>query len=159
MLDLHFVGVENVDVQDVGVHGVGVQNVCVNNNTIRNNTLPNNTLSNHIISKAAIREQIGYDTFSAIQLPLVDNFVFLIEDMMSMPDDSVVRVDGRNIEAWKVKERFEMLDMGCIQYVLEVLDECRPNIRNPKAYYLTALYNAPATIENYYHNRVARDMS
>ena len=158
LLDPHFVGVENVDVQDVGVHGVSVQNVSVNNNIIKNNTLPNNTLSNHIISKAAIREQIGYDTFSTIQRPLVDCFVSLIEDMMETPDEKIVRVDGRGIEAWKVKERLEMLDMGCIEYVLEMLDEYRPNIKNPKAYYLTALYNAPVTIERYYHSRVARDM-
>ena len=156
-LDPHFVGVENVGVQDVGIQNVGVQNVGVNNNTILNNTLPNNIVSNHIISKSAIREQIGFDTFSTEQQQIVENIVMMIDDTMRIPDKDTIRVDRHDVEAWRVKERFKLLEMGHIEYVLWMLEENAANIKNPKSYIMTMLYNAPLTMDSYMRYREMAD--
>lgn len=142
-LDPHFVGLQNEPLQNVDL-----QNVGVNNNTISNNTLVNNTIVNHI------RQQISYDTFSTKDRPLVDNLVLLIGDVIAMNDNEVIRVDGRNMEARKVKDRFSLIDMGHIQYILWMLEENQTIIKNPKAYLTTMLYNAPSTMEGYMQTRV-----
>lgn len=45
-----------------------------------------------------------------------------------------------------------------IQYVLDCLKDNPPRIRNIKQYLLTALYNAPLTIENYYAAQIDHDL-
>lgn len=71
-----------------------------------------------------------------------------------MNDNEVIRVDGRNMEARKVKDRFSLIDMGHIQYILWMLEENQTTIKNPKAYLTTMLYNAPSTMEGYMQTRV-----
>ena len=47
----------------------------------------------------------------------------------------------------------------CLQkYVLDCLKDNPPRIRNIKQYLLTALYNAPLTIENYYAAQIDHDL-
>ena len=44
-----------------------------------------------------------------------------------------------------------------IDYVLQAMNDCPSDIRNIRAYLLTALYNASLTIDNYYSARVNYD--
>jgi len=57
-----------------------------------------------------------------------------------------------------VQERFRQLTADHIQMVLDSLADNTTKIRNPKAYLLTALFNAPATIGNHYAMMVNHDM-
>ena len=57
-----------------------------------------------------------------------------------------------------VKTQFLKLNRSHIEYVMEKLDENTNKIRNIKAYLLTALYNAPMTINSYFRQRVQHDM-
>ena len=50
------------------------------------------------------------------------------------------------------------LDMSHIQYVIDCMAENATKVRNIKNYLLTALYNAPNTIGNYYQSEVNYDM-
>ncbi|MGN0682532.1 MAG: DUF6017 domain-containing protein [Oscillospiraceae bacterium] len=45
-----------------------------------------------------------------------------------------------------------------IDYVLTALHKNSSEIRNIRAYLITALYNAPSTMDNYYRSRVNHDM-
>ena len=51
----------------------------------------------------------------------------------------------------------DLLDSGHIDYVLQAMNDCPSDIRNIRAYLLTALYNASLTIDNYYSARVNYD--
>ena len=57
-----------------------------------------------------------------------------------------------------VKSRFLKLDSSHLEYVIESLNNTTSEIRDIKAYLLTALYNAPSTINAYWTQRVQHDM-
>ena len=46
-----------------------------------------------------------------------------------------------------------------ICYVVDCFQENTTNVRNVKQYLLTAIYNAPLTIDAYYTSRVSHDMA
>jgi hypothetical protein len=71
---------------------------------------------------------------------------------------STVRISGDERPAREVRERLMSLNDGHIRYVLESLDETKTRVRNMRQYLLTALYNAPLTISNYYDALVRHDM-
>ena len=50
------------------------------------------------------------------------------------------------------------LEAEHVRYVIDCLKKNTTQVDNIRAYLLTALYNAPETIENYYQARVNHDM-
>ena len=68
-----------------------------------------------------------------------------------------IRINGEDMPQPVVKSRFLKLDSGHIDYVLQAMNDCPSDIRNIRAYLLTALYNASLTIDNYYSARVNYD--
>ncbi len=68
-----------------------------------------------------------------------------------------VRVAGADYPAEVVRSRLLKLDGDHIRFVLDCMRENTTKVRNIKQYLLTALYNAPATIGNYYTSRVQHD--
>ena len=91
---------------------------------------------------------------------LLDEIVDLVADVMNAPPDARKKIDGITMPCSDLQEQFGRLDMSHIRYVLECVEEagrtCR--IRNIKAYLLTALYNAPMTINSYYSAMVNHDL-
>jgi len=67
------------------------------------------------------------------------------------------RIGGETIPTPKVQTRFRELRFEHVAYVLDRLAETTTDIRNIRAYLLTALYNAPLTIGPYYAAAVRRD--
>ena len=107
-----------------------------------------------------IRNNIGYATFSAAEKGKVDDLVNLMVETLMLPDseNKTIRIAGEKKPVSVVKSVFLKLDMGHIQYVLESLSNTTSRITNMKSYLLTALYNAPLTINNYYQARVNHDL-
>lgn len=77
----------------------------------------------------------------------------------------IVCVRRKTVHIWKtdypyevVKSRFLKLDSSHLEYVIESLNNTTSEIRDIKAYLLTALYNAPSTINTYWTQRVQHDM-
>ena len=68
-----------------------------------------------------------------------------------------IRINGEDMPQPVVKSRFLKLDSGHIDYALQAMNDCPSDIRNIRAYLLTALYNASLTIDNYYSARVNYD--
>lgn len=69
------------------------------------------------------------------------------------------RVAGSDFPHEVVKSRLLKLDSEHIQFVLSCMKENTTKVRNIKQYLLTVLFNAPATISNYYSALVNHDMA
>ena len=70
-----------------------------------------------------------------------------------------IRMNGEDMPQQVVKSRFLKLDSSHIEYVFHAMKECPSNIRNIRAYLLTTLYNAPATMDNFYSAKVNHDFN
>ena len=69
-----------------------------------------------------------------------------------------IRNNGEDMPQQVVKSRFLKLNSSHIEYVLQAMNENPSAIRNIRAYLLTALYNAPLTMDNYYSALVNHDL-
>ena len=69
-----------------------------------------------------------------------------------------VRIAGEDYPYELVKSKFLKLNSGHLEYVIGCMHETNTKITNIKAYMVTALYNAPATINHYYQQEVQHDM-
>ena len=105
--------------------------------------------------REVIHENIDYQYHAKED---VDELVELIVEVMMMPEDSMIRIAGVEKPVALVKSRFMKLNYSHIEYVLFCLNRNTTKVGNIKAYLLTALYNAPATINSYYQAEVNHDM-
>ncbi len=69
-----------------------------------------------------------------------------------------IRVNGEDLPKETVKKRFLELDDMHIEYVMIAFNRSRSEMRNIRAYLITALYNAPMTMDNYYDTWVKNDL-
>lgn len=104
-----------------------------------------------------VREQIDYELI-AEQYPYDDPecILELICEVLSCTAGSI-KIGSENLPSGKVKARFRRLNHEHIAYVLDSLRENTTQIKNIRAYLLTALYNAPLTIGPYYAAAVRHD--
>lgn len=102
-----------------------------------------------------IRKNIEYD-YQA-EKEKVDELVSIMLDVICSTNDTV-RVNGEDMPQEVVKSRFLKLDSSHIDYVLTSLKKNTSKVRNIRAYLITALYNAPTTIDSYYTALVNHDM-
>lgn len=104
-----------------------------------------------------VRENIGYTAFTEQRRPQVDELVELIVDTLCSPQ-ATFRIGGVQFKQTIVKKRLIELEQSHIEYVLECMCKNTTKIRNIRGYLLTALYNAPSTIEHYYQAAVQHDL-
>lgn len=107
-----------------------------------------------------LRENIDYDFLIADKpedQSLIDGYIELMTEACS-PAKETVRICGQELPAAMVRSRFLKLERAHIEYVRDCMGSTSSEIRNIKAYTLAALYNAPATMEQYYTALVTRDM-
>ena len=106
-----------------------------------------------------IKENLDYDILC--QDPKFDKDRF--REIMDIMLDAVcstaptIRINGEDMPQQVVKSRFLKLNSSHIEYVLDVMNKNPSDIRNIRAYLLTALYNASLTIDNYYSALVNHD--
>ena len=105
-----------------------------------------------------IKDNISYDVLRQRCNPeRLDEIVGIMLDTVCSRKKEI-RIAGENMSAEAVKSRLLKLDDSHIEYVLECLDKNTTDIRNIRSYILTALYQAPTTISNYYSALVNHDM-
>ena len=102
-----------------------------------------------------IHENIDYDCFA--EKEKVDELVEIMLDVICSTKEKL-RVNGEDLPTEVVRSRFLKLDYSHIDYVLAALQKNTSEVRNIRAYLVTALYNAPSTIGNYYSALVNHDM-
>ena len=132
------------------------------NNTEKNKTELSDNPSNHIYPDGAdgwepqLKKAWGYMALED-QYPrsTLDSLITLGTDVLSASSPTI-RIGGQELPTEQVKERLLSLDMTHIDYVLECLQKTSAPVRNIRSYLLTALYNAPATIDAYYENLLAQ---
>lgn len=110
-----------------------------------------------------IKRNISYEIFCQRDKETqdqVDEIIALITEVLKLSPENKLRIGGATKAVADVQERFMKLNFFHVEYVLECLNQASEStkIRNIRMYLLTMLYNAPATINNYYANRVIYDM-
>lgn len=106
-----------------------------------------------------IKENIEYEILAErnTRKEELDNIVTLMTDVCC-GTSSVVRIGGNDYPREVVISRFLRLNSMHIEYVMEVLQHTTTDINNIRAYLISALFNAPATLEYYWGQRVLHDM-
>lgn len=107
-----------------------------------------------------IRENIDYADLlreNPWDAETIDGYVELMVEACCTTRDSV-RICGQDVAAEVVKSRFLKLNGEHILYVMTSLKENTTKVASIKAYILSALYNVPVTMGQYYTSRVSHDM-
>ena len=108
-----------------------------------------------------IKENIDYDYLlhdHPYDKERLDGFVELMAETCCSNRKSI-RINQGDMSTEVVKSRFLKLDSGHIQYVMDCLDRNTTLVGNIRAYTLSALFNAPVTISQYYASLVSHDMA
>ena len=104
-----------------------------------------------------IRNNIEYDFLAEKEKPEVDELVEIMLDVVCSTADSI-RVNGEDVPTDTVRSRFLKLNSEHIGYVRLALERNTTKVRNIRSYLITALYNAPSTMDNFYRSEVNHDM-
>ena len=108
-----------------------------------------------------IRKNIDYDTLMSnadwTYREDYEELYDIICDVVCVPRKSI-RIGGEVYPYELVKSKFLKLNASHLEYVLECLKNNTTKIGNIKAYLITALYNAPNTINHYYKAEVNHDL-
>ncbi len=144
-----------------------------------NNTENNNTNINYINPILSIHTEDAMDGMDEYQAyselvrenidmdSLMQRYPYEQKDVQEIYDlivETVVgkggsmTISGQQYPRELVKSRFLKLNMSHVEYVMECLRKNTTKIYNIKAYLLAALFNARATMSNYYRAEVNHDM-
>lgn len=112
-----------------------------------------------------IKSNIEYDYFVENKdNPVVKVDIGKVNELVALMVDVVcskrrtIRVNGEDMPQEVVKKRFLELDSTHIDYVLDAMKANTSEVRNIRAYLVTALYNAPETIDSFYAAWVNRNI-
>ena len=108
-----------------------------------------------------VKENISYDLLlqeNPYDDELIDGYVELMVDACCSSRTSI-RISGEEIPTEVVRSRFLKLNKEHIGYVMDSMRQNTTRIVNIRAYMLSALYNAPLTISQYYTSLVSHDMA
>jgi hypothetical protein len=104
-----------------------------------------------------IHYNIGYnalrDTYSQ---EAIDEVVHLMLGTICISRQAI-RIAGTDYPPAVVKSRFLKLDQFHIEYVIDCMHKNTTKVRNIRQYMLTALYNAPTTMNHYYQSELNHD--
>lgn len=106
-----------------------------------------------------IKEQLDYSLILEHQpgkRTMLDTIINVIADAERKALETL-RVGRIDMPKEQVISRLQQLDFTHIEYIFDCMAENSPDIRNIRAYLLTALYNAPESIDAYYDAKVAHD--
>ena len=107
--------------------------------------------------REVIRQNIEYKILlERFNRERLDELVQLIVDAICSRSRTI-RIDRADHPAESVKVRLLQLKPQHIEYVLDCMDNNSTKIHNIRNYLLTALYNAPTTIDSYYQAAVNHD--
>lgn len=151
-----------------------------NRTQLNNNRLNNKELNNHrFIPHQSINLECDFkqkDEIDGYRELVKENIEYeylvdsdphkrdLIEEILNLIVDTIVvrrkqiRIGNAEYPFELVKGKLLKLNMNHIQYVLECMEKNYSKVHNIKNYLLTALFNAPNTIGNYYQSEVNHDM-
>ena len=108
-----------------------------------------------------IKKNLDYDLYMSSDAytdkVLLKELFDLICEVVCMKR-KIIKIGGAVYPYEYVRSRFLELTSSHIFYVMDCMKEITTNITNIKAYLLTALFNAPSTIDHYYQQKVQHDL-
>ena len=108
-----------------------------------------------------ILENIDYDVLASdphVDHEQLDEIVDLVQETVCSTR-SRIRVAGDDYPTEVVRSKLLKLNSEHIRFVMDCLKQNTTRIRNIRQYLLTALFNAPSTMNSYYAALVAHDMA
>ena len=101
-----------------------------------------------------IKENIEYD--SLVQMYDVESLDEIVELVLEVlvSEKPKYHIAGDEIDRDVVRNRMLKLNSSHIEYVFDCLKNTTKKVTNIKAYVLTVLFNAPATVDHYYQAEV-----
>ena len=108
-----------------------------------------------------ILENIDYDVLASdphVDREQLDEIVDLVQETVCSTR-SRIRVAGNDYPTEVVRAKLLKLNSEHIRFVMDCLKQNTTRIRNIRQYLLTALFNAPSTMNSYYTALVAHDMA
>lgn len=107
-----------------------------------------------------LKENISYDYLCEQHRDSRCRIDELLEIMLDVicSTKPTIRANGEELPKEVVKSTFLKLDESHIDYVLTTMQKNTTDVRNIRAYIITALYNAPKTIGSYYQAWVNHDL-
>ena len=102
----------------------------------------------------SVRSQIGYDCLvTPYNRDRMDEIVELMVEILCTGRETIT-ISGAEYPAELVRERMRKINSMHIEYIFGCLEQNASRVRNIKKYLLTTLFNAPATMGNYYDAQV-----
>ena len=111
--------------------------------------------------RAQIMTNVDYNYlvgYTEVDRARLDELVGLMLDTVCSTKPTL-RVAGEELPAEVVRSRLLRLTGAHLLYVLDRINENTTEVRHVKPYLLTALYNAPLTMDNHYALMVGHDLS
>lgn len=178
--DLQNLQVKTFSVDKSGVirdETAGFQNLKANNTDIKHNEFSNTESFNPSGESTDTPISDGMDEIDSYKQLIRDNIEYdhhmkydgvrdkeIYQELYELVCD-IVCVRRKTVHIGKtdypyelVKSRFLKLDSCHLEYVIESLNNTTSHITDIRGYLLTALYNAPSTINTYWTQRVQHDM-
>ena len=107
--------------------------------------------------KEIVKKNIEYDSLCHTHgIEILNELMELILEVIYSTKKRFT-IGGEIIPAESVKSRMLKINQGHIEYVIACVQDNTTKVRNIKNYLLTALYNAPLTINHYYQSEVAHN--
>lgn len=110
---------------------------------------------------SVLKENISYDELcgqNKFDRKRINELLGIMLDVICSRKPTI-RANGEDMPQEVIKSVFLKLDSDHIDYVLTALKRNTSNVRNIRAYLITALYNAPSTIDSYYQATVNYDQT
>ena len=108
-----------------------------------NNIYINQSIADGLVER--IEEQIEYESIIG-NADILNEIVLIMADVISETSPTV-RIGGSDLPREAVVSRFKRLNSEHIEYVISCIESGERKIKNIKSYIISALYNAPATME------------
>ena len=108
-----------------------------------------------------VRDMIDYEDLIRVyprDRRIIDGYVEILTETLCSEQDTI-HIGQQDYSMYDVKVRLYQLTREHIVYVMESMRNTSTRIYNMRAYILTALFNAPVTIDQYYEARVNHDMA
>ena len=112
--------------------------------------------------REVVHENVDYEILKygkiGFEAAQIDEIIELMTDVLSSSKNTM-RVSGVEVPTDIVKKRFMKITKEHIEYVIDCINHNTTKIRNIRAYMITSLYNAPATIGTYFSAEASHDMA
>lgn len=149
--------IDQVNIQEENTQGSNTHSFLSGTPDVKRSEMNRNEIEQY---RALIEENIDYDILLE-EMPYEQE---RLEEIIGLMTDTVcssrshIRVAGSDFPAEVVKSRLLKLNAEHIRFVFDCLKKNTTEIRNIRQYLLTALYNAPVSINSHYAAQVNHDL-